>query len=432
MAASTVLSATRGVLDRKAGSKNSGKSAESKRPAEPPTKCPECGSSRIWKDGLRYTNLGPVQRYICRNCAYRFSDPHFQPAFNGSDKSQHVQRVLTKKIKTHADKPNHRQVCAALTRGTKNLTEVETRQEKPMWEGTKPDLATMKGLLVQYIFYLSKEGYAEDSRYISCIRMLMNAGANLLDPENVKAVIAKRRWKDGVKMQAVYAYDVMTKMLNLTWAKPKYRQEETLPFIPYEKELDQLIAACKSKRMAAFLQTLKETYADPGEALKLRWIDITGNIVTINQTVKGHNPRQLKVSTKLIAMLNALPKTSERVFPTNYRAISQCFMTVRKRAAQNLQNPRIQKISFVTFRHWGATMVYHHTRDILLVKKLLGHKRIENTLKYTQLIEFRDDEFDVATATTVEETKTIVAAGFDYVTDMNGIKIFRKPKRYVR
>jgi hypothetical protein len=50
--------------------------------------------------------------------------------------------------------------------------------------------------------------------------------------------------------------------------------------------------------------------ADPGEALKLRWIDInaSNNTITINRPVKGHNPRQLKVSSKLIAMLNTLPK----------------------------------------------------------------------------------------------------------------------------
>ncbi len=176
---------------------------------------------------------------------------------------------------------------------------------------------------------------------------------------------------------------------------------------------------------------MKETFADPGEALKLRWINIRENVITINETVKGHSPRQLKVSNKLIAMLNALPKTSERIFPTNYATIAQCFMQVRKRAAQNLQNPRIRKISFVTFRHWGATMIYHQTRDILLVKKLLGHKRIENTLKYTQLIQFKDDEYDVATAITVEEAKEILSAGFDYITEKNGIMIFRKPKRYV-
>jgi len=52
MAASTMLSTTRSILDKKAGSKNTGKSAEPKRPAQPPIKCPECGSQKIWKDGL--------------------------------------------------------------------------------------------------------------------------------------------------------------------------------------------------------------------------------------------------------------------------------------------------------------------------------------------------------------------------------------------
>ena len=135
----------------------------------------------------------------------------------------------------------------------------------------------------------------------------------------------------------------MAKMLNIQWTRPKYVQEEILPFIPEQKELDQLIVACKSRRMAAFLQTLKETFADPGEVLRLLWIDVSGNVITINHPVKRHNPRQLKVSNKLIAMLNALPKTSERIFPTTYATISLCFQKARRRAAQNLQNPRLLK-----------------------------------------------------------------------------------------
>ncbi len=65
--------------------------------------------------------------------------------------------------------------------------------------------------------------------------------------------------------------------------------------------------------MATYLQTLKEAFADPSEALKLRWIDVdfSNNVITINNSVKGHRPRQMTVSYKLIAMLNTLPKTSE-------------------------------------------------------------------------------------------------------------------------
>jgi len=65
------------------------------------------------------------------------------------------------------------------------------------------------------------------------------------------------------------------------------------------------------------------------------------------------------------------------------------------------------------------------------VKKLLGHKKIENTMKYTQLIQFKDNEYDVATAQTVEEAKNLLSAGFEHVTEMHGIMLFRKPKRFV-
>jgi hypothetical protein len=46
-----------------------------------------------------------------------------------------------------------------------------------------------------------------------------------------------------------------------------------------------------------------------------------------------------------------------------------------------------------------------------LVKKLLGHKRVENTKKCIGMIDFKDDEFEVTTAINVEETKKGGCAG---------------------
>ena len=57
-------------------------------------------------------------------------------------------------------------------------------------------------------------------------------------------------------------------------------------------------------------------------------------------------------------------------------------------------------------------------------------RRVENTMKYIGMIHFKDDEFEVTSATTVEEAKQILSAGFDYVTEKNGIMLFRKPKRF--
>jgi len=86
------------------------------------------------------------------------------------------------------------------------------------------------------------------------------------------------------------------------------------------------------------------------------------------------------------------------------------------------------KITFHTFRHWKATMEYHRTKDILHVMQLLGHKNIKNTLIYTQLVNFKDNEYVCKIAKTLEEATKLIEAGFEYVTDMNGYKLFRKRK----
>lgn len=35
--------------------------------------CPNCKSTKNWKDGVRETGLGSIQRFICRECGFRFS-----------------------------------------------------------------------------------------------------------------------------------------------------------------------------------------------------------------------------------------------------------------------------------------------------------------------------------------------------------------------
>ena len=101
----------------------------------------------------------------------------------------------------------------------------------------------------------------------------------------------------------------------------------------------------------------------------------------------------------------------------------------RKRNANKLKNPRLLRISFHTFRHWKATMTYHKTKDILYVKKLLGHKSINSTLLYTQLISFEGDEYDVKVAETKKERVALLEAGFERIgEDSNSLTYFRKRK----
>ncbi|MEM2081720.1 MAG: tyrosine-type recombinase/integrase, partial [Candidatus Bathyarchaeia archaeon] len=85
----------------------------------------------------------------------------------------------------------------------------------------------------------------------------------------------------------------------------------------------------------------------------------------------------------------------------------------------------MNQITFHTFRHWKATMEYHKTKDILHVMRLLGHKNIKNTLVYTQLVTFEDDEYVCKVAATVKEAKELIEAGYQYVCDMDNLKLFR-------
>ncbi len=128
-------------------------------------------------------------------------------------------------------------------------------------------------------------------------------------------------------------------------------------------------------------------------------------------------------------MLKVLPKKNARLFgKATYKGINNQLNTTRKSLATKLQNHRLNQIHFHTFRHWKATMEYQKTHDILHVMKLLGHRNIDNTLVYTQLIGFESDEYHSAVAETVGETRKLVEDGFEYVCQKDEVMLFRKRK----
>ena len=108
--------------------------------------------------------------------------------------------------------------------------------------------------------------------------------------------------------------------------------------------------------------------------------------------------------------------------------VSHVFMRIRNRLAKRLSEPQLRKLRLYDLRHYYATMLYHRTKDMLLVKEKLGHKRLETTLIYTHLIDFRDEEFTVRAAKTVKEASQLIESGFEYVNQMDGTALFRKRK----
>jgi hypothetical protein len=67
--------------------------------------------------------------------------------------------------------------------------------------------------------------------------------------------------------------------------------------------------------------------------------------------------------------------------------------------------------------------------NILLVKQKLGHANINNTLLYAQIVDIlQEDSYTCEIAETTEQAKKLIENGYEYVTEMDGTKLFRKRK----
>ena len=314
------------------------------------------------------------------------------------------------------------------------MAEETTRQEQAA--GATILAESIKGATVKYLVWLQNKGRSPStiSSRMTHLNVLTHEGANILDPESVNQTLAKQRsWSESYKSQIVWTYIAFAQMMKITYEPPNYKQTERLPFIPTETELDQLIAAC-GKKTSTFLQTAKETAARAGEIWKLQWTDLdeANNVLRITPE-KNSKPRIMKISTKLTAMLNNLPKTSTRIFgESNIIGFRDNFNRAKKKISYRLSNPRFLQITFHTFRHWKATILYHKTKDIIYVKEFLGHKDLRNTMIYINvenaIYQQGSDDFTCKVAKTVDEAKQLIEVGFEYVTDVDGFRLFRKRK----
>ena len=397
--------------------------------------CPQCGSKRLYKDGLRYLKDGTtVQRYLCRDCGYRFSDPNML---------QHVQKVQALNLKTLNGLSNNRQVCGwadhpknLASKAVIALAEVKGKTGSGHAGATTKQQQNVKGKILEFAWHMKKAGKSDATieTRIEALKLLVKHGADLFNPESVKETIAVYQCSNGSKRVMIDAYNSFAKFLKIPWEPPKYKTSPKIPFIPLEREIDDLIACC-SKRTGTLLQMLKETGARLGEALELKWTDIDFERKVLRiEPEKGSNPRIFKISNKLLSMISRLPKNSQKIFggKVKKKSFIESLRKARKKAAVKLQNPRLLQIHYHTLRHWVGTMEYHKTKDPWHVKRVLGHKSLKSTEIYINieqaLFEEAPEEFHVKVAEKPDEIKALLEVGFEYVCERDGLMFFRKRK----
>ena len=295
--------------------------------------------------------------------------------------------------------------------------------------------SSQNGKLVEFLIHCQKQALAEptiQTKY-KILRVMIRNNVNLADPEAVKLFIARNKnWSNGHKILAVYAYNEYAKMENIQWTPPYYQNNETLPFVPTEKEIDALISGT-SRKVSITLQALKETGFRIGELWNCKWTDLDEEKSTLKcQAEKHGKPRETRISAKLVGRLNSLPKINDYIFgKTHLSGIRWTFDRQKTALANKLQNPRLKQIHFHTFRHHYATKLYNETKSIIEVQAKLGHRNINSTMVYTHIVEFDEESqnYHHAIARNEQEAGELIDNGWTYIlTTPQNVMMFRKRK----
>ena len=214
---------------------------------------------------------------------------------------------------------------------------------------------------------------------------------NITDPLELKTYLATATYAQNRKHKIITDVNRVYRQLGIKWERPRSGPVEMPTFLPTEEEINQLIGGLGPK-LAAYMMTVKDTYARAGEVFNLKSTDLDLNTNTVNITPeKGSKPRCIKLKTKTIAALLARPRTDLHIFHSDQRTdleevyddFYRNFAKHRAKISKRLGNPRIHRISFKTLRHYGGTIEYARTKDLLYVKERLGHRSLTSTMKYT-------------------------------------------------
>jgi integrase len=257
---------------------------------------------------------------------------------------------------------------------------------------------------------------------------------SLAEPEAVKLLIATLKTSDSYKKNLCIAYNRYCKHYKIEWNIPRYTQEAKNVALPTREKLQMLIAN-SGKLLGIKLQLSMETGLRPVELTRLKVKDLDLDHKTVNPTTaKKGNPRTVPFSETLRLKLaehianNQLTPDDLLFKGTDSDLYGKHYRKMRNALADKLKDPTIKTIRLYDLRHYFCTKKLNDLGNPYAVMVLMGHTKLTTTQRYMHLLNLNDDEWTCSGATTAKEAKQLIEAGFQYVTTIEGIQLFRKRK----
>jgi integrase len=280
--------------------------------------------------------------------------------------------------------------------------------------------------------HLSKANQKAIWNRLTCL----NKHVDLKNSVEVGKFIFGMQCKSTYKNKLFEAYERFCAANDIAYKKPKkLKQEEFVINVPTEQRIDTVIACCSWVYAVVFNLSKHGLRPDEIAKLTLRNVDLEQGKINVPTSKLGaqrtvHLKKQAAEMLRSYVHRKKIQTIDQKLFGASCK-IKENWRKYRFRAYEKFHDAELLKIRLYDLRHWFATMTYIKTRDIFYVKYVLGHRRLENTLIYIHLAKSLTDlpeDYCCETAKTVEEAAKLIEQGFDYVTDVDGVKLFRKRK----
>ena len=237
------------------------------------------------------------------------------------------------------------------------------------------------------------------------------------------------------KMTLLSAYLHYCSANGICWVPPRLKCESVPIVVPTEERIDRIISRCSLKYITIFQISKHGLRPDEVSKIVLRDIDLQRGLLTVRTSKLGAE-RTIKLkeyaheNLRTYVQRNNISRMDVPLF-SKPSILRDQWNTYRRRAYLNFRDSELLKIRLYDLRHWFATTEYLKTRDLLHVKYLLGHRNIETTMIYVHLAQGltnSPEDYACKAARSIEEASALIEQGFEFVTDVDGVKLFRKRK----
>lgn len=156
-------------------------------------------------------------------------------------------------------------------------------------------------------------------------------------------------------------------------------------------EIARLVAACGTDEQQLHLKPIiifaVNTGCRKGEILSLKWshVDLEHGFITLHMT-KNKEMRKIPINEPLRELLNQLPRKECVPYVFFNFKNDKCFLDLKRSYRTAVKNAGLgSDVVFHTLRHTFASHLVMAGVDIPTVSKLLGHKSLAMTMRYSHL-----------------------------------------------